>query len=407
MNTYSSYYNGLTPSYEENRPGSLVSRSPYLLYGSLIGLGGLGAAYLSLNKSNSSNNQNPIPTPPPSSSTSTSSLLLNPEPNIKIIDEPPIVIPKGSQLETEVLTSQVKKKRPSILNVLKTTGSRGRERVAGYAGEVSSRLFKPMGDVRDYIGNTFDRIKTNLAQSYEVLDQINLSQVRTRGRRAVINHINTSKASSVLFGSFKKTIDKSFNKIGSNIAIAGTALSLISGTLDPSKISMGKNIYTPDVITQYTESIFDKMSQTIDPIEENFKKLLIGITAQESGGHPAPYRALGPKTKYGHALGKYQIMPFHLDKVGLKNTLKGRQAFLKSPELQERLFTKIMKENAIRVGGDLHKTIAAYYGGLGGAKKLGTAYSKKQFIKGNPSIEQYVKEVIEKSGLKKTAKILK
>lgn len=125
---------------------------------------------------------------------------------------------------------------------------------------------------------------------------------------------------------------------------------------------------------------------------------LNSLVSQESGGN---YRAVGLSTPYGKALGKYQIMPFHLSKVGLKDTPADRQKFLDSPALQDKLFSIIIGDLAKTYKGDLRKVAAAYYGGAGGAKVVGTPAGDRPQMAGGkpmPSINQYVRSVLGRLG---------
>ncbi len=92
------------------------------------------------------------------------------------------------------------------------------------------------------------------------------------------------------------------------------------------------------------------------------------------------------------AMGKYQIMPFHLPSIGIQNNDAGIQQFLGSPKLQEQLFNKIVDDLNTKYK-DPAKVAAAYYGGGGGAAKYGTAAGDVPQGK-YPSINQYVKQVL-------------
>lgn len=114
------------------------------------------------------------------------------------------------------------------------------------------------------------------------------------------------------------------------------------------------------------------------------------ITQQESGNYKAVNKDSG-------ALGAYQIMPFHLPKIGLKDTPENRQLYLNSPKLQDDLHKKIIGDLYNRYGGSFQKMAAAYYGGDGGAQVFGTAAGDKPQGGGKyPSINQYVKSVMGK-----------
>jgi len=122
------------------------------------------------------------------------------------------------------------------------------------------------------------------------------------------------------------------------------------------------------------------------------------IVEQESGGN---YAAVGQPTAHGRALGRYQIVPkFHFAKIGLRDTPADHQKFLKSPQLQDKLFSLIIDDLGNRYGGDPRKIAAAYYGGGGAVAKLGTpAANVKQTAGGRPfpSINEYVNSVVNRA----------
>lgn len=123
--------------------------------------------------------------------------------------------------------------------------------------------------------------------------------------------------------------------------------------------------------------------------------LAASIVTQESGGN---YGAVGQMTKWGKALGKYQIMPnFHFSKIGLKDTPADHKKFLESPELQDKLFDMIINDLNKRYGGDPMKVAAAYYGGAGGASVVGTSAGDRPQTAGGkrfPSINEYARSVV-------------
>lgn len=114
-----------------------------------------------------------------------------------------------------------------------------------------------------------------------------------------------------------------------------------------------------------------------------FKK---SITNQESGNYKAVNKDSG-------ALGAYQIMPFHLSKVGLTDSPADRQKFLNSPQLQDKLFNIIITNLGNQYNGDAAKMAAAYYGGGGAVSKLGTPAGDVPQGK-YPSINSYVNSVL-------------
>lgn len=137
--------------------------------------------------------------------------------------------------------------------------------------------------------------------------------------------------------------------------------------------------------------------------------LAASIVQQESGANGGNYKAVG-EVPAGYkeedkALGRYQIVPkYHFSKIGLPNTPAGRQQFLNSPVLQDKLFNIIIDGLNKQYQGDPRKVAAAYYGGAGGASKVGTkAGDQPQRAGGKvyPSINQYVNSVV--SRLPRTA----
>lgn len=151
-----------------------------------------------------------------------------------------------------------------------------------------------------------------------------------------------------------------------------------------------KNGYKDPEILQYLSSF----NMPLSTGQNGLDSLKQSIVTQESGGN---YQAVGAQTKYGKALGKYQIIPtFHFAKIGLKDTPADRQKFLANSGLQDQLFGKIIDELNARYGGNQDKIIAAYYGGGAAAKIVGTKAADKPQTAGGrafPSINQYVQSV--------------
>lgn len=144
--------------------------------------------------------------------------------------------------------------------------------------------------------------------------------------------------------------------------------------------------YTPEQIVDYLK----KKANTV-----SLNSLKQSIITQESGGD---YKAIGAKTPYGKALGKYQIIPqFHFSKIGLSNNEADKQKFLNSPQLQDKLFATIIDELSSRYKGNPQKIAAAYYGGDAAAKIVGTPAGDKP-QKNAPSINQYVNSVLSRTG---------
>jgi hypothetical protein len=97
----------------------------------------------------------------------------------------------------------------------------------------------------------------------------------------------------------------------------------------------------------------------------DFEKFINSIAKQESGGR---YEAVN---KSSGALGKYQIMPANIaswSKAALGKSITPSQ-FLKSPQLQEAVARKKLKEYYNRYGAG--NAAKAWYGGPGAVKKSG------------------------------------
>lgn len=119
-------------------------------------------------------------------------------------------------------------------------------------------------------------------------------------------------------------------------------------------------------------------------------QLKVALASQESGGN---YGAIGTETKYGKALGKYQILPMHLPEIGLTTSNADQQKFLKNPKLQDKLFNKMIDSAYTTYNGDLAKVAAHHYGGSGAAEIVNTPAGDRA-QKGGPSINQYVADVL-------------
>jgi len=155
-------------------------------------------------------------------------------------------------------------------------------------------------------------------------------------------------------------------------------------------------VNTPAPTYSILSKIFPGLSSTSKPLNivgrqtnatlDSFGKALV---TQESGGN---YSAVNPDSG---ALGKYQIMPFNLGFAGLKNTPEDIQKFLASPALQDKAFGAMMADLSTKYNGDIVKIAAAYYGGDGGASKVGTAAGNVKQGK-YPSINEYVEQVLSK-----------
>ena len=148
----------------------------------------------------------------------------------------------------------------------------------------------------------------------------------------------------------------------------------------PVSSSSARQIAAADILSGFSRT----------PIED-FKKSII---QQESGGS---YSAVGIPTEHGVALGKYQIIPkFWFSKIGLNpNSKADRQRFLKSKELQDRAFSLVIADLGRKYNNNPTKMAAAYYGGAGAVKKLGTRAANVRQQGGRaPSINEYVRSVL-------------
>ena len=127
------------------------------------------------------------------------------------------------------------------------------------------------------------------------------------------------------------------------------------------------------------------------PIPATKEQMQRNIAMQESTND---YSAVGPETKYGRPLGKYQIIPaFHFQEIGLQDTPEDRQKFLNSPALQDNLNNKILDRLILKHNGDTRKAAAEYYGGPSAVPKLdqygGSVKQENSF----PSINEYADKV--------------
>src|SRR4030067_118059 len=144
-------------------------------------------------------------------------------------------------------------------------------------------------------------------------------------------------------------------------------------------------------MTDYQPLFFGKEEKKSVFDDTELGKLKRSIAEQESKGD---YKAIGAMTKYGKALGKYQIIPkFHFEKIELKDTAEDRTKFLNSPELQDKLFNTIIDELNIEYKGNQRQIAAAYYGGGFGAVVVDTKLGDKP-QENAPSINEYVNSVV-------------
>lgn len=117
-------------------------------------------------------------------------------------------------------------------------------------------------------------------------------------------------------------------------------------------------------------------------------QFLHAISDQESGGN---YGARGVQTKYGQALGKYQILDANIP--AWSREVLGRsispQRFLHSPRLQEKIARGKLTQYYRQYGAQ--GAAKAWYAGPGNAY---TNSSRSQY--GGPSINDYASSVLRK-----------
>lgn len=122
-----------------------------------------------------------------------------------------------------------------------------------------------------------------------------------------------------------------------------------------------------------------------------FEQFFRAIAEQESGG--SNYRARGPKTSYGYAYGKYQVLESNIapwTKAYWGKALTVQQ-FLNSPEAQEAVAKGKLKSYWNKYGP--RGAAAAWYGGPGSAG----LHMSTRAQQGGPSIKKYVDDVLRKA----------
>lgn len=106
--------------------------------------------------------------------------------------------------------------------------------------------------------------------------------------------------------------------------------------------------------------------------DEDIDYYLRPLAKGESGGERDPYRALGPATKYGQALGKYQILESNLPQWGREAGLGNvtREQFLANPEIQEKMARHRFGSYLLQTGRP-EEAAAMWFAGPGYKKKMG------------------------------------
>lgn len=106
--------------------------------------------------------------------------------------------------------------------------------------------------------------------------------------------------------------------------------------------------------------------------DEDVDYYLRPLAKGETGGEKDPYRAIGPQTKYGQALGKYQILEGNIAPwartAGLGNVT--REQFLGDPDLQERI-ARSQFGSYLRKTGTPAEAAAMWFAGPGYKSKMG------------------------------------
>ncbi len=121
-----------------------------------------------------------------------------------------------------------------------------------------------------------------------------------------------------------------------------------------------------------------------------FEQFFQSIVAQESGGN---YGAIGPRTSYGRAYGKYQVLESNIP--GWTKAYYGKslttQQFLNNPAAQDAVARGKLKSYWNKYGA--RGAAAAWYGGPGSANNhMSTAPQQ-----GGPSIKEYVDSVLNRA----------
>jgi len=106
--------------------------------------------------------------------------------------------------------------------------------------------------------------------------------------------------------------------------------------------------------------------------DEDIDYYLRPLAKGETGGEKDPYRTIGPQTKYGHALGKYQILEGNVAPwartAGLGNVT--REQFLGDPDLQEKI-ARSQFGSYLRKTGAPAEAAAMWFAGPGYKSKMG------------------------------------
>lgn len=241
----------------------------------------------------------------------------------------------------------------------------------------------------------------NLWPSIENKNDLNLAKIETLTQN--LNR-DTRSAYSMWLG------DTNYDAVMGDMAMRNIP-PLTESYATPEEIVAARPDYAPKIEALIDEGLSDEdimqvlygdtgtFNKPLGTGEKGLEDLAGSIIEQESGGD---YSAVGD-VPAGHseadkALGRYQIVPkYHFAKIGLANTPANRQKFLNSPALQDKLFQMILADLGKQYNNDPRKIAAAYYGGAGGAAKVGTkAGDAPQYAGGKkyPSINSYVNSVM-------------
>lgn len=121
-------------------------------------------------------------------------------------------------------------------------------------------------------------------------------------------------------------------------------------------------------------------------------RFINAIVGQESGGN---YRAVGIPTKYGRALGRYQIIPGNVgpwSREALGRSVSPQQ-FLNDPKIQDAVAKHKLSQYYKKYG--VEGAAKAWYGGEGAAKRS----SNKRYYGGqHPSLNQYAASIRRRMG---------
>ncbi len=246
-----------------------------------------------------------------------------------------------------------------------------------------AQLQSAQGNV-EYANNL---IKNALDLKYEPI------KAQLEYQKAITEQLNTKAATAQTRAYDLKIKQIDQNVASSKDAITAGNLAATNGTVDQSTVYNANSDLLSGKITvdQYYKELGIKQDGTASTIN-NIDQLSKALSQQESGNN---YSAVNPDSG---ALGKYQLMPFNLQKyAGLADTPANRAKFLADPALQDAAHMKLLQELNTTYKGDIQKITAAYYGGAKAAAVVGTPEGDKpQMSNGReyPSVNSYVNQVL-------------